>query len=181
MLNTDDFDFYYLIICSRGLGSETITVDNITGQRDGIEFLEASEIEFEKFGVCEVTTNFNDEGQVIGVPAGTKPLKGIYEWLKNDMQVQNENYPGDYGPAYLSACLRVFLTNAIGNDGSPWTSVNGWRKVEIELPSKSQFELLMGVTGETAKQLGKWDCAVFKEAAERYLEGTLPEHEFPGC
>jgi hypothetical protein len=182
MLSTDDFDFYYLIICSRGPGSETITVDNITGQRDSIEFLEASEDEFKKFGVCEVTTNFNDEGPVIAVPAGTKPLKGIYEWLKNDTQVQNENYPGDYGPAYLSACIRSFLPSKIEEGlGNTWTSVNGWRKLEIELPSKGQFELLMEATGETAEQLGQWDCAVLREAAKRYKEGTLSEREFPGC
>gem|GEM_PF-4868488 len=28
MLNKEDFDFYYLIICSRGPGSETIMVSN---------------------------------------------------------------------------------------------------------------------------------------------------------
>jgi hypothetical protein len=83
--------------------------------------------------------------------------------------------------AFLSACLRVFLTSDIGSDNNPWTSINGWRKVEIEIPNKAQFELLMEATGETAEQLGKWDCAVLKEAAKRYLEGTLPEREFPGC
>src|SRR5208283_5338636 len=93
MLNRDDFDFYYLIICSRGPGSETITVDNITGQRDSIEFLEVSETEFEKFGVCEATTNFNDEGPVIAVPSGTKPLKAIYAWLKQDAVKLEEKYP----------------------------------------------------------------------------------------
>jgi hypothetical protein len=163
-------------------GSETITVDNITGQRDSIEFLETSETEFQKFGVCEATTNFNDEGPVIAVPSGTKPLKGIYAWLKKDVENIGEGYPDfNYGPAYLSACLRVFLTGNIGQGDNPWTSVNGWRKFEIELPSKAQFELLMEATGETAEQLGKWDCAVLKEAAKRYLEGTLPEREFPGC
>lgn len=182
MLNRDDFDFFYLIICSRGPGSETITVDNITGQRDNIEFLEASETEFEKFGVYEATTNFNDEGPVIAVPSGTNPLKGLYSWLKKDTVDIGEGYPDfNYGPAYLSACLRAFLPGEIVEDGNPWTSVNGWRKLEIELPSKGQFELLMEATGETAEQLGQWDCAVLKEAAKRYREGTLPEREFPGC
>jgi hypothetical protein len=182
MLSTDDFDFYYLIICSRGPGSETITIDNITGQRDSIEFLEASETEFENFGVCVATTNFNDEGPVIAVPAGTKPLKGIYAWLKKDTVDIGEGYPDfDYAPAYLSACLRAFLPSEIGEEGNPWTSVNGWRKLEIELPSKGQFELLMEATGETVEQLGKWECAVLQEAAKQYLEGTLPEREFPGC
>ncbi|MGO9482469.1 MAG: hypothetical protein ACLP05_11905 [Candidatus Kryptoniota bacterium] len=179
MLSRDDFDFYYIIICSRGPASETITVDNITGQ---LEFLETSETEFEKFGVCEATTNFNDEGPVIAMPKGTKPLKGLYSWLKKDTVDIGDGYPDfDYSPAYISACLRVFLTSEIGSDNNPWTSVNGWRKVEIELPNKAQFEALMEATGETADQLGQWDCAVLKEAAKHYKEGTLPEREFPGC
>ena len=86
-----------------------------------------------------------------------------------------------YRQAYVSACLRGFLPSVIGEDGNPWTSVNGWRNVDVEIPSKSQFEPLMDVTGETAEQLGKWDCAVIKQAAKRYLEGKLPEREFPGC
>ena len=155
MLNKHDFDFYYLIICSRGPGSDTITVDNITGQRDSIEFLETSEDEFKKFGVCEAATNFNDEGPVIAVPTGTKPLKAIYAWLKNycdetdaemsdpvpslDSEVQAivaqlDKTKNETRDAFLSACIRVFLTSKIGNDGNPWTSINGWRKVEIEIP-----------------------------------------------
>jgi len=39
----------------------------------------------------------------------------------------------------------------------------------------------MEATGETVEQLGKWECAVLQEAAKQYLEGTLPEREFPGC
>src|SRR5208283_1894272 len=181
MLNREDFDFYYLIICSRGPGSETITVDKLVEQRDSIEFLEASEAEFEEFGVCEVGAEFNDEGPIIAVPVGTKPLKSIFAWLKKDTLDIGEGYSEfDYGPAYLSACLRVFLTDNIGHGDNPWTSVNGWRKLEIELPNMAQFEALMVATGETAEQLGMWECAVLKEAAKRYLEGTLPEHEFPG-
>ena len=53
--------------------------------------------------------------------------------------------------------------------------------VEVEIPNKSQFEALMDMTGETAEQLGKWDCTVLQAAAKRYLEGKLPEREFPGC
>jgi len=202
MLNRDDFDFYYLIICSRGPGSETITVDRLDDQHDRIEFLEASEDKFKKFGVCEATTNFNDEGPVIAVPAGIKPLKAIFAWLKNycdetdtdmsapvpsldaEVQVivaQLDKANADTRDAFLSACIRVFLTSKIGNDGNPWTSVHAWRNVEVEIPNQAQFELLMEATGQTAEQLGKWDCAVLQAAAKRYLEGKLPEREFPGC
>ena len=63
-----------------------------------------------------------------------------------------EGYPDfNYGPAYTFACLRAFLPSEIGEDHNPWTSVNGWREVEIEIPNKAQFELLMDATGETAK------------------------------
>jgi len=136
---------------------------------------------------------FNDEGPIIAVPAGAKPLKEVYAWLKKDTEKIAAEYaptssnifppvpPFDYGPAFLSACLRAFLPNEIGEDDNPWTSINGWRKVEIELPSKAQFEAVMEATGETAVQLGQWNCDVLKEAAKRYMEGTLPEREFPGC
>ncbi|MGA3118004.1 MAG: hypothetical protein ABSF90_26670 [Syntrophobacteraceae bacterium] len=205
MLNREDFDFYYLIICSRGPGSETITVDRLDPMVSDIEFLEASETEFEKFGVCEVAADFNDEGPIIAVPAGTKPLKAIYTWLKNYCAETDAEYAvgtestrssdpetrailetldkhhAETRNAFLSACLRVFLTSDIGSDNNPWTSINGWRKVEIEIPNKAQFELLMEATGETAEQLGRWECAVLKQAAKQYEEGTLPEREFPGC
>ena len=202
MLNRDDFDFYYLIICSRGPGSETITVDRLDDQHDRIEFLEASEDEFKKFGVCEATTNFNDEGPVIAVPAGIKPLKAIFAWLKNycdetdaDMSApvlsldagvqaivaQLDKANADTRDAFLSACIRVFLISDIGNDGNPWTSVNGWRKLDIEIPNNAQFEALIEATAQTVEQLGTWDCAVLKQAAKQYKEGTLPEREFQGC
>src|SRR5208283_2958223 len=155
-----------------------------------IEFMDESEDEFQKFGICEVTTNVLDEGPVIAVPFGTVPLKAIYEWLKYDY-ARNEQHLEALDileisdetramveeieatrlatrQAYMSACIRVFLSSDIGMDNNPWTSVNGWRKVEIEIPNRSQFELLMEATGETAQQLGQWNCAVLKEAAKRY-------------
>lgn len=195
MLNLEDFDFYYLIICSRGPGSETITVNKLdpanfltVGEGEdedderpefGVEFMEEAEAEFEKFGVCEATTNFNDEGPVIAVPTGTMPLKGICGWLQKDVESFGDDF--DYAPAYLSACLRVFLTSNIKSDNNPWTSVNAWRKVDIELPNKAQFEALMEATEQTVEQLGQWNCKVLKEAARRYMKGTLPEKEFCGC
>jgi|SRR5208283_843002 len=205
MLNQEDFDFYYLIICSRGPGSETIVVDNVSGRRDALHFYEGSEDQFKKIGTCEASADFNDEGPVIAVPAGTKPLKAMYAWLKNYCDVVDAEYAvgtesttssdpetrailekldkhhAETRIAFLSACIRAFLPSEIGEDGNPWTSVNGWRNADVEIPSKSQFEALIEATGETAEQLGKWECAVVKEAAKRYLEGKLPEREFPGC
>ena len=81
MLKTDDFDFYYLIICSRGPGSETIVVDNVSDRRDALHFYKGSEDQFKKIGACEAGADFNDEGPIIAVPKGTKPLKAIYEWI----------------------------------------------------------------------------------------------------
>jgi hypothetical protein len=228
MLKKDDFDFYYLIICSRGPGSETIVVDNVSNRRDALHFYEGSETQFKKIGACEAGADFNEEGPIIAVPGGTKPLKAIYEWIKQDVasledqngadffsssrllgimqkvekmmvehgakseevqeiRKQAENFaaerpePFSYRQAYISASLRAFLPREIREDRNPWTSVNGWRNVEVEIPNRSQFEAPREATGETAEQLGKWDCAVVKEAAKRYLEGKLPEREFPGC
>ena len=223
MLNKD-FDFYYLIICSRGPGSETMVVDNVSDRRDSLRFYEDSEDQFKKIGAYEAGADFSDEGPVIAVPRGTKPLKAIYEWIKQDVasleaengpdffsssrllgalqliekamvehgakseevqeiRKQAENSaaeqpePKNYRQSYISACIRAFLPNEI----CAWTSVNGWRDVEIEIPSMAQFEALMEATGETAEQLGQWKCAVLKAAAKGYLDGTLPEREFPGC
>ena len=55
MLNKD-FDFYYLIICSRGPGSETMVVDNVSGRRDSLRFYEGSEDQFKKIGACAFRT-----------------------------------------------------------------------------------------------------------------------------
>jgi len=201
MLNQEDFDFYYLIICSRGPGSETIVVDNVSNRRSALHFYDESEAQFKEIGACEADADFNDEGPVIAVPAGTKPLKAMYAWLKNYCDVTDAEYAvgtestrstapetrailekldkqhAETRSAFLSACLRAFLPSEIG----AWTSVNGWRGVEIEITSKSQFEALMEATGETAEQLGLGECVVLKAAAKRYLEGKLAEREFPGC
>ena len=227
MLNKD-FDFYYLIICSRGPGSETMVVDNVSGRRDSLRFYEGSEDQFKKIGACAASADFNDEGPIIAVPRGTKPLKAIYEWIRQDVAsleaengadffsssrllgimqtieksmvehgtqseqaedarrladkfAEDQPPPVSYRQAYISACIRAFLPKEIGEDGNPWTSVNGWRNAEVEISNKSQFEALLEATGETAEQLGQWECTVLKEAAKRYLEGKLPEREFPGC
>jgi len=228
MLNKDDFDFYYLIICSRGPGSETMVVDNVSKHRDALHFYESSEDQFTKIGACEAGADFNDEGPIIAVPRGTKTLKAIYEWIRQDVAnleaengadffsssrllgimqkiekamvehgtqseqaeearrlldkfAEDQPSPVSYRQAFISACIRAFLPTEIREDGNPWTSVKGWRNAEVEIPNKSQFEALMDAAGETAEQLGKWDCAVLKEATKRYLEGKLPEREFPGC
>ena len=91
---------------------------------------------------------------------------------------ENQPPPVSYRHAYVSACLRAFLPKEIGEDNNPWTCVNGWRNINVEIPNKSQFEALIQATGETAEQFGKWNCAVLKEAAKRYLEGKLPERNF---
>ena len=157
MLKKEDFDFYYLIICSRGPGSETIVVDNVSNRRDALHFFEGAEDEFEKLGVCEAIADFNDEGPVIAVPAGTKPLKAVYAWLKNYCDVVDAEYAvgtestrstdpetrailekldkqhAETRSAFLSACIRAFLPSDIGEDGNPWTSVNGWRNADVEI------------------------------------------------
>ena len=61
MLNKHNFDFYYLIICSRGPGSETITVSNVSNSRKDIHFMAESEAEFKQFGVCEAKAEFNQD------------------------------------------------------------------------------------------------------------------------
>ena len=171
MLKKDDFDFYYLIICSRGPGSETIVVDNVSNRRSVLHFYEGAEDQFKKIGACEAGADFNDEGPIIAVPKGTKPLKAIYEWIIQDVTsleaengadlfspsrllgimqkiekamvehgtqseeanemrkladkfAEDQSPPVSYRQAHISACLRAFLPSKIGEDGTPWTSIN---------------------------------------------------------
>jgi len=201
MLDKEDFDFYYLIICSRGPGSETITVNKVSNAKNNIEFDETAEEELKEFGVCGAGGEFNDEGPILAVPAGTKPLKGIYKWLvyDNDRWTADLVKPLSDDPeaikrarnrekefaemkqAYISACLRVFLSSDIKSDNNPWTSVNGWRQVKIEILNKAQFEAFMEAVEQTADELLKWDCAVIKATAEMYKNKAMYPNEFQGC
>ncbi len=44
-----------------------------------------SEAQLRVIGACEAGSEFNDEGPIIAVPTDTKPLKAIYEWIKQDV------------------------------------------------------------------------------------------------
>jgi hypothetical protein len=213
MMVLRDYDFYYLIICSRGLGSETITVNKVSSD-DTFEWAEDAKKDLKKFGVCEVVADWNDEGPILAVPTGTKPLNGIYQWLKKytakweeesdavfaiigeDMAEDLTGLAADerqmmkdldallprqepLGSSLLSAMLRVFTSTNLKH--ASWTSSDGWRNVNWELPSKRQFELLMDATGHTATQLGQWDCKVLQKAAELYKQKKLSTTDFEGC
>jgi hypothetical protein len=197
-----DYDFYYLIICSRGPGSETITVNKVDPDDVHIPRKEEDSLieeDLKETGVFSL--DLFDEGPVLAVPTGTMPLDKIYKWLVKDTIRWNEDAGtplcdseecvrraqaikeefDNLSQAYISACLRAFLPSDIKKDSNPWTSCNAWRKLEIEIPSKNQFEQLMRATGKTADELGEWDCEVLAEAARRYKAGTLTEIEFGGC
>jgi hypothetical protein len=206
-MNKKDFDFYYLIICSRGPGSETITVDKVTEQAKEIEFSETAEQEYKEFGVCGADASFNDEGPILCVPVGTMPLRGVYRWLVYDnerwkdsrgevasalervgaeqkftnLAAQVNDIVDSVEQAFISACFRVFLTPHINRTDNPWTSVNAWRSLEVEMLSKEQFDVTMVAMDMTAEKLLGYDCAVLREAATRYLQGALPVRPFQGC
>jgi len=195
-LTKKEFDFYYLIICSRGPGSETIVVRSV--ERRKIKGPLTSDImpveeQLEKFGVTEVVQEWNDEGPILAIPASASiPLDKIYKWLVWDNSREND-LPDELEPdlqkilrevdaahkeagqAVLSAKLRAFLSPGL------WTSCNSWRKLDLEIPSVAQFEQLMKATGQTAAELGKWNCKVMQEAAKRYTAGELTDEDFSGC
>ena len=206
MLNVEDFDFYYLIICSRGLGSETMVVQDVTERRNEVMFMDNpygnSEDQFQKFGACEAEADWNDEGPIIAVPKSTKPLKNIYQWLLFDTKRLGEQngeieegtelskfmeqinkVNSENGDAYLSACIRAFLPSKISSSNLEgiWTSCNAWRDLDLEIPSKEQFLALTEAMGLTGEQLVNWNCRVLRESLNRLLLGTLTNEEFVGC
>ena len=111
MLKKDDFDFYYLIICSRGPGSETIVVDNVSDRRDALHFYEGAEDQFKEIGACEAGADFNDEGPIIALPRGTKPLKAIYGWIKQDVA----NLEAENGADFFSSSRLLGIMQKIEN------------------------------------------------------------------
>lgn len=206
-LKRDDFDAYYLIICSRGPGSETLTIDR-PETMEGIRLVAGSAQTFKKFGVCEGMAEWNDEGPLILVPKGTLPLTGIFKWIAYDQARWDEELKKETVDllkqlkslnatdraifqdiakareenmhAFLSAAYRVFLQK-LKFGQNRWTSCNAWRKLDLEIPSKRQFKLLLDATGLTVDELEKWNCKVMKKACELYRRGKLPSKDFRGC
>ena len=129
MLEKDDFDFYYLIICSRGHGSETIVVDNVSNRRSAVHFYEGLEDQFKKIGACEAGADFNDEGPIIAIPKGTKPLKAIYEWIKQDVaNIEAEN-GGDFFSSSRLLGVMQKIEKAMIEHGSQSGETNEMRKL----------------------------------------------------
>ena len=144
MLNQEDFDFYYLIICSRGPGSETIVVDNVSDRRDALHFYEGSEDQFKKIGACEAGADFNDEGPIIAVPRGTKPLKAIYEWIKQDVaSLEAENGADFFSSSRLLGALQL-VEKTMAERGVDSDEVHEMRKQAEKLtenqPASSQLQ-----------------------------------------
>lgn len=206
-LHMKDFDAYYLIICSRGPGTETMTIDHPTNR--GIEIDRGAAIDLKNFGVCGGSADFNDEGPIILVPKGTLPLSGIFKWIAADLARWDEEMKTSWtkvlkqmttlGPkdvevfkqigtmhdenvqAYLSSAYRVWLQKTIDRTNNRWTSCNGWRNVNIEIPSKRQFNVLLEAMGADVDELEKWNCAVLRKACKLYRAGKLPSYDFSGC
>lgn len=210
MPRKDEFDLYYLIICSRGEGTETITVDKVEERLSNkIKFEEHARSDFERFGACIADADFSDEGYIVCVPSGTFPLRGILQVVsedykrnmvspsyepgmtlamlnKREKEVKKEAMqPGwiaePLQQAFLSALLRVWLTPNIAGDDNPWTSTNGWRKVDIEVLNEDQLARMAQAMSLTIQDFEAWNCEVMKRTVQLYRQGKLPKKPFPGC
>lgn len=196
---SNDFKLLYLIICSRGPGSETICVEDVSRDcnvNDWDWCSESIQDALKKRSVVEITP-WHDEGPIIAMTSETK-LKDIYKWLQQWMTVDEEEISEDLleskimqqikadqdknQQAYFSACLRAFVVyfepdgvhNGPGD--SNWTSCNSWRDGDGQLSealTEKQFELILSC-GLTIEELEKWDCSVMRHACTSYsVEGKL--------
>ena len=160
---------YYLVICSRGPGSETIIVEDLKSEEDtGVisgkdtidqKAMNAAVKKLKDAPVVEVDADV-DEGPVIALTKKAK-LSDIYKWLvkcTTSLKKQREQVHG----AFISACLRAFM------DIGEWTSCNEWRKVGSEAMSLDEFNQFMEATSQDIKALAKWDCKVLQTACKTY-------------
>lgn len=187
---------YYLIVCSRGPGSETIIVEEVEpgdhsiGQKE----VDKAEKELKSQSVVEVDAD-TDEGPVLALTKKAT-LGDIFRWLVKwntgnidsmaegwDDLVEKTNKVDDstkglitsltkqreqIQDAFMSACLRAFI------DIGAWTSCNSWRKLEDELMTLKQFNQFVKAVGLDYEQLAKWDCKVLQAALSTYsTEGRL--------
>jgi hypothetical protein len=180
-LNKSKFDFYYLIICSRGPGTETITTKKMT--RDELTTFEFDDTAIEDFnavGIASGQTEDTDEGPVICMPKHKMELNKLWQWLVLDTARSAEAEPIQIDDifkhelfAYVSALFRAFVIDNITTDENPWTSVNAWRNIESEILTIEQFKKVLEALQTTPQQLLQTNCAVLKECAMRYENGTL--------
>lgn len=203
-LNKYDFDAYYAICCSRGPGTETLTLQKLHSY-DEWKMARGASAELAKYGVASAEADWADEGPILCVPVGTFPLPSIYRWvlfdalefslsdIEPELKKQIIEAPNPFKlipwipaneQAFLSALLRVWLQPLpvpTELDDTVWTSTNGWREVSIEVMNRPQFETFVNTMGIDYDDIAKWNCAVIQRTLELARKGNLPEKPYRGC
>lgn len=193
----------YLIICSRGGGTETITTSNPLAQEDYPDESDDGSNELtldnitpfdpitatdwgdrpltermvqEKLNRNELVIGGLDEGNVYLVPEGMTEIEFLRQALACEIKFGGYEGTSPLGSQLISALLRALIANL-----NTWTSCNAWRKLDVELMSKEQFEMYMEVTGRQLNDLlTEPHCRVLRESAKLYYVGTSPK-QVVGC
>ena len=195
-----ELDIYYMITCSRGFfnngNDETLTLDYLPEVRDKLEWDEHAANDWKTRSVAIAYNHCCDEGILICVPKGTWPLKAIMRLVVDDY-VRHGGKMLDDNPlpsgkvlepvhqAMLSAYLRLWLQKPeeirANKSRGRWTSVDGWRKVELEVLSVRQLNLMTDTMELTVEDLAQWHCKVMKRTTELALAGKLSNKDYVGC
>jgi hypothetical protein len=174
----------YLIICSRGPGSETIVV------RDLLDAVwEDDEGRFEIFGwndsngqdieesqipallaAGHVVEGQMDEGPVFLWPTGMSKKDFLQAMIASDLRYRemDEREEVEY-QIFVSAMVRAFLVRP-----GVWTSCGAWRKLDLEFLTKKEFEEYLAVTDQSLETCLAHPCPVIKESAKLYQQGESP-------
>lgn len=199
----------YVIVCSRGPGSETIVSEEIdvVKQQDGsylwTELLDDPDEDpsFNKLQIDEIYNGvpvaWYDEGPILFVSddmSDSTVLGALLKCFEDDgegfLDLIDNLVERD---SSLDKLLREMQKAKLENVGaftsaiirsylqrSVWTSCDAWRNLEIEIMSKEQVDRYMEFTGTTIEVMLASDCKVLKECAGLYPD-NLPKENARGC
>lgn len=166
----------HFIVCSRGPGSETMTV-NLWQPAEKV--LENTEEELEK----EFDENGDDTGRITSTLDQLRNAltSGEGDQVCEGILSVDSGFDGDLTKLqYATAVYRAIVNNwdHIENfdyDQSVWSSVGAWRSVEHELMPMWQVEQCMELFDLTKEQVLTCDCPVLRTSIAH------PTEEYKGC
>ena len=189
----------YMIVCSRGPGSETLTarvwkdvkmagvcLDPDDGSKESVDATLRASIEAggEEViaGVSELDSEWNDEGMTYLVKKGVKygdMLKAIVEhevgWQDGDDDdpVNVELASVWKTESMRTAFFRALVANLDGDYGeeTTWSSYKGWRNVKCELMPRWMWEMYVELFGDEG------ECPVLRDSKEL----NVIDLKYSGC
>ena len=204
----NQIDAKYVIICSRGPGSETIVTNimYIVQKDDGKYYYDEDrivlddpedKIDTNPIGIDEtfngIDVAYFDEGPVFMLKEGMSDeqvLGALYQCFKEEEEMheifvtENEEMNALFKEMYEARKEghTAFVSAVIRSFLYPnaWTSCHAWRKLEIEIMSKEQVDRYMEFTKLSLDDLKEVDCKVLNECARLYPD-DLPTKNARGC